>query len=143
MIRARASLILAQRLEILAHHCLSTLYDFSKSNGVLATNVKTKYDLTCVLKKFYSLSPTHHENKVKRKLLNKVSFFACANCLLAILVNYIPTGLLKYNESPSEIIETRYSFVTSDTVVGDKNTCRKVFLHKIEPQPREHSSAKL
>ena len=75
MIRARASLILAQRLEILAHHCLSTLYDFSKSNGVLATNVKTKYDLTCVLKKFYSLSPTHHENKVKRKLLNKVSFF--------------------------------------------------------------------
>ena len=69
---------------------------------------------------YYSLCPTQqdYENgKIKRKLSIKVSF-ACANCLLAILVNYIPTRLMKCDESPDEIMETRYSFVTKIIIIA-------------------------
>ena len=56
----------------------------------------------------YSLFPTYQENKnkseIKRKLSANVRCFTCANYLLAIQDNNVPTGLLKYDESPSEII---------------------------------------
>ena len=109
----------------LVYCCLCTLYDFlytllfqqikrcpkalkmlwNLQNQIFRPNVIWLVSY----KSGYSLCPTHqdYENgKIKRKLSTKVGFFACANCLLAILDNYIPTGLRKCDESPSEIMET-------------------------------------
>ena len=64
---------------------------------------------------YYSPCPTQQDyknGKIKRNFSTKVSCFACANCLLVILVNNMPTVLMKCDESPDEIMETRYSFVT-------------------------------
>lgn len=97
-----------------------------------------------------SLFPTYQENKngkIKRKPSAKVRCFACANCLLAIQDNNVPTGLLKYDESSSEIIvchlnhngcyyhrlETTKKMLLllsqlSDTVVEE--TCQEIFCPK-------------
>ena len=97
-----------------------------------------------------SLFPTYQENKngkIKRKPSAKVRCFACANCLLAIQDSNVPTGLLKYNESSSEIIVCHLNHngcyyhrlkttkkmllllsQLSDTVVED--TCQEIFCPK-------------